>query len=67
MVMLGDDKSIDPEGVKEELRTEWILLNGALKDIRQNYQAYFDWRIRYIWFFCFYGKASYSHLWHHRI
>ena len=55
MAMLGDDKSIDPEGVREELRTEWILLNGALKDIRQNYQEYFDWRIRYIWFFCFYG------------
>ena len=35
MAMLGDDKSIDPEGVREELRTEWILLNGALKDIRQ--------------------------------
>ena len=42
MAMLGDDKSIDPEGVREELRTEWILLNGALKDIRQNYQEYFD-------------------------
>ena len=41
MAMLGDDKSIDPEGVREELRTESILLNGALnlKDIKQNYQA----------------------------
>jgi hypothetical protein len=36
---VGEKKSIDPKGVRDELRTEFILLNGASKDINKIYQA----------------------------
>jgi hypothetical protein len=32
-----DEKSIDPEDVRDELKTESIMLNGALKDLNKNY------------------------------
>ncbi len=58
--MLGDEKSIDPEDVKDKLMTELILLNGASKDINQSCEAFFNWRIHYFWFFCSYGSASFA-------
>ena len=30
---LGSDNSIDPENVRDELRTELVLLDGALKQL----------------------------------
>ncbi len=30
---MGSDDSIDPEDVRDELRTELLLLNGALKQL----------------------------------
>jgi hypothetical protein len=34
--MLGEDMSIDPEDVRDELRTELIVLNAVLKDLNKN-------------------------------
>ncbi len=31
--MLGSDNSVDPEDVRDELMTELVLLNGALKKL----------------------------------
>ncbi len=32
-LLLGSDDSIDPEDVRDELRTELVLLNGALRQL----------------------------------
>ena len=33
MLLLGSENSIDPEDVRDELRSELVLLNGALKKL----------------------------------
>jgi hypothetical protein len=35
--MLGNDSSIDPEDVRDKLKIELIVLNGALKDLNKNW------------------------------
>jgi hypothetical protein len=35
-MLLGSDNSIDPEDVRDELRTELLMLNAALKELNPN-------------------------------
>jgi hypothetical protein len=58
LVSLGNvEKSIDPEDVSDDLRAESILLNGASKEIKQNYRAVQSENTLF-WFFCSYCSAS---------
>jgi hypothetical protein len=34
--MLGSDTSVDPDDLVNELKTEWIVLNGELKQLNPN-------------------------------
>ncbi len=49
------DKSIDQEDVREDLKTELLMLNAAVKDLNKN------------WYFSAFSAPTAGLLWHNRI
>jgi hypothetical protein len=67
--MLGSDNSVDPEDVRDELRTELVLLNGALKQLAPDldFRMPQNWTFELFLFSCCYSSSAALELQHLKI